>query len=1329
MSSGDAAVFEALPIATFVINSGGDITDSNLAAGSLCNVRNKADLCKKKFIEALVASEDQSEARVRLTEALEGAGAEGRPVKVNIVTRSGRKQVVFRMATKRRDGKLDGAVVTAQELAEVRQLAGEAVGSTSNAAGRSLSGALEGSLVPTFCVDKEGRIVEWTSKLEKTSGLSKAQTLGLDFSSQCVCEPFQRATRKAVDQALRGLEISRFKVELPRQVGSTHDKDAWLRFAPWRSDDGTIIGAVGMCEDATEMDQLLAQAEWLKQSTFELLECCNALVFSIDESLNCLEVNRRMKLMIGKDRDEIAGKSAFSLFEDKDKAELQRAADIAVGGELGACIQLVLKPNINVVLGMSPLFNFSGKVVGALAVMHVYVCPTAQPRESDAPSLESAVSKTKAMVMHEMRSPLHGIIGLSNTLSQDKSSFQKPLQLMGHSAERVLDLITNLMDYWSWLDTPPNTYEEMVDLAVLAREVVAKSSTLKNRQGKPLKKDKVNLTHELESISVQGDPQGLTQVLHQLLNNSLKFTQEGVVKLSVFGQDNNAIIQIEDAGIGIKEDSFDRMFKPFEQEDASESRRYDGIGIGLAIVHEVVRIHRGSYKVQAAQPKGTIIRITLPCSFSPDEVATQSSPLDKHEVKPLKVPMPASLPKSAESNWIGQPSSLGLSLLNKMAIINGRESLGSRTAASLPSVMEGVQFTESEDKLILSVDDDFVNQEVMRSILEPTGFTVTACMNGSECLEYIDGAQNAKPKVILLDLMMPGLSGFDVLQTLRKQYSPAELPIIMVSAKNQSSSVVKGYELGCNDWVHKPFCSQELIARINLHMRFREMFVACRGPAALEAHQPDEVCKSLSTPGSSAPVSLNQLPVIPSREQPTPDSTPNDATVLVATVNCQTAGDEELLPLFEAFQKLVDEYNPLRADFVGGSLILVANAADKTNHADKMLGLAVRLQGAAVQLNNALPVSIGLHTEAGKVHCSIKSSKGFQQYPASSFFSSTVRKAKLLSEAAADDYILLSHDTKSWLTANTDAELARMNVTMQAGSASNSIGPFYFIAKPGVASAGSSPLRAARIAAPAPAPAPAAPAASVGLSDGPRLAELQLELQKAHQACKVLTLQHREAEEKVLKLQFKMSDQAAARKDGAASSHTPGSTRSEKPNASTVFLQWQNAHLQAELRHSQQALLNTKAELQMQVMACQFLESKHSQLQARMEHLELDLSFNAARSSASDHGDMPVWHSSSTADLPPYGSTGLSAHSPCGIGHGMMPGSAGQLVGMHGMHNVPSAGFGDALLAGMDTADVPGSRMPGRTPGPPAGAGCMVPDLATHTLPGASSGFPTRMRH
>ncbi|CAJ1441109.1 unnamed protein product, partial [Effrenium voratum] len=741
-------------------------------------------------------------------------------------------------------------------------------------------------------------------------------------------------------------------------------------------------------------------------------------------------------------------------------------------------------------------------------------------------------------------------------------------------AERVLDLATNMMDYWNLAEEPVRSAkrkDEVLDLAALAKDVVTKSESFKDKRGKPLKRDKVNLKTDLEHVTISADSPAVQQMLSQIVTNALKFTAEGEVCLSVREdpQNDSAIISVRDTGIGIKPESVQGMLDAFQQEDSSESRKYDGIGLGLAIVREVVRIHSGRCEIKPSGSKGTVVTVTLPRSQRESAGQGEADASAK-----IIVPAPGMKPRGAPSCWLGPSAQIGIQVVPKQTL---NLNAGSRTATSLPSLKEGLPmqyFEDDDDNLIMSVDDDFVNQEVMRSILEPCGFKVVACMNGSECLEYLDG-NNPRPRLMLLDLMMPGLSGFDVLQALQKKCSLQEFPVVMVSAKNQSSSVVKGYELGCTDWIHKPFCRQELIARVKARV---------------------SVSTSLSGYKLTA---LDKL-----------DSKACAAVTAVLT--------ESLAPVFQEFEALSAKYDVLRTEMFGSSYVAVAmGTGDDTRHADKLLLLAQKMLD--ITHKASMCISIGLHTETS-VPAILT---GNRQYPNSSFFSNTLQKAKLLCDVAAENRIILSRSARCRLSADVEAELQQSGLRLLLGSSDSQTGEFYYVARS--MELHPQPLKEAGALAEQP------QAASPNDEDANlrkkqmAVQELQEELLQTRNGLTIMQQQLTVAEEQMMQAKAESQSlrvQLQARQSTAQPEVQP-EVKPANSSASLLFLQWQNAHLQAEIRHYQSALSNTKAELQMQIMAGQLLESKHSLLQARVEHLELDLAFKAAYGGQEEGSDWP----------------------------------------------------------------------------------------------------------
>jgi len=191
--------------------------------------------------------------------------------------------------------------------------------------------------------------------------------------------------------------------------------------------------------------------------------------------------------------------------------------------------------------------------------------------------------------MHELRSPLHGIIGLAKTLSQDESSFQKPLKMISQSAERVLEFVTNLMDYWNLSDDPTELVQDPIDMASILSETLARCESAVNKRGKPMKKDTVSLTTELSSNLpvVMGDQQNINSMLYHIIINALKFTHKGEVKISIMptGSNTALMVKVEDSGIGIGKYSLDRVFLPFHKRTLLKAGSMRALALGLPLQH------------------------------------------------------------------------------------------------------------------------------------------------------------------------------------------------------------------------------------------------------------------------------------------------------------------------------------------------------------------------------------------------------------------------------------------------------------------------------------------------------------------------------------------------------------------------------------------------------------------------------------------------------------------------------------------------------------------------------------------------------------------------
>ena len=259
--------------------------------------------------------------------------------------------------------------------------------------------------------------------------------------------------------------------------------------------------------------------------------------------------------------------------------------------------------------------------------------------------------------------------------------------------------------------------------------------------------------------------------MYNLVGNAIKYTSEGKIVISASVIDDNIRVQVVDTGQGIPAEHLEHIFEPLIQAGQDASSYRQGAGLGLSISRQLIELMGGSLYVSSQPMVGTTFSFTLP-------LATQEE-LDHYN----------------ES--------------------------GNYSHFQAPEVLESNQQDNSEihedpdGPLLVIADDEPVNLRVLDSFLKLEGYRVRTACDGPETIELIE---KEKPELLLLDIMMPGMSGYQVCETLRKQHDHAQLPIIMLTALNQPEDRVRGFEVGANDYLSKPFNKQELAARITAHL-------------------------------------------------------------------------------------------------------------------------------------------------------------------------------------------------------------------------------------------------------------------------------------------------------------------------------------------------------------------------------------------------------------------------------------------------------------------------------------------------------------------------------
>ena len=383
---------------------------------------------------------------------------------------------------------------------------------------------------------------------------------------------------------------------------------------------------------------------------------------------------------------------------------------------------------------------------------------------------------------HELRTPLNSILGFSELLSDEifgplSDKQKKHVSNIYNSGNHLLQLINNILDIAKIESGKMELHYENFPVVQAISEVEAVVKTLTDKKHQRLVK-KIDADIPL----LKADRIKLKQILYNLLSNAVKFTPEGgeivlearavrgeditafAKRPICMGKDNCLQLSVTDTGIGIKKEDHERIFSEFEQVDNSFSRRYEGTGLGLALTRKLVELHGGEIFVDSDEGRGSTFTIVIPL-FDPSVAA-------KDKLLPAE---------SDEAIY--------------------EVELKTRTG---------------EAPLILVVEDDASTSELMTLYLARGGYRVAHVYNGETALSRI---REIKPFAVLLDVMLPGKDGWEILQELKSDPELKEIPVIISSIIDNKEL---GFALGASDYLVKP------IDRVNLLKKLEDLSLATR---------------------------------------------------------------------------------------------------------------------------------------------------------------------------------------------------------------------------------------------------------------------------------------------------------------------------------------------------------------------------------------------------------------------------------------------------------------------------------------------------------------------
>lgn len=389
-------------------------------------------------------------------------------------------------------------------------------------------------------------------------------------------------------------------------------------------------------------------------------------------------------------------------------------------------------------------------------------CRDISQRKKDALELlraQKAKELFLANISHEIRTPINGIAGMADLLSQNPSAEDQTLYLKAikTAAENLKVIINDILDLAS-IESGKLKFEKInFNLDKTIRSLVDTFRLQSQEKGIVLeyKKDP-----DIPSVFI-GDPVRLNQILINLISNALKFTHQGSITITVAlhqikSKDYHLLFEIKDTGIGIPKTKLKTIFESFSQADASVTRKYGGTGLGLTIVRQLVQMQHGSIKVSSVENEGSTFTAIIPY-------------------------------KLGNTNLQISGEKTGLSKALKL-----------------------------ENASILLVEDNDINRLYAGSILKMWGCPFDTAENGEVALEKL---KNSHFDLVLMDIQMPVMDGFETTKVIRQwNNEKSNIPIIALTANATQKDIDKCISLGMNDCLTKPFTQEDLLRILDRYL-------------------------------------------------------------------------------------------------------------------------------------------------------------------------------------------------------------------------------------------------------------------------------------------------------------------------------------------------------------------------------------------------------------------------------------------------------------------------------------------------------------------------------
>jgi PAS domain S-box-containing protein len=618
-----------------------------------------------------------------------------------------------------------------------------------------------------FVIDANGVVVAWNRATESLTGVKAEEMLGKGNYEYAI--PFYgerrpilidlvKTPQEELERSYQGLERSG-QVLIGEAILQVRGRETYLqgRARAITGLRGEYLGAIEILHDLTELKRVEHALRDSEQRLRRILETTGEGFWMIDDDSVTTAVNDAMCATLGRPREEILGISIFDFVNDENAAVFREEVKRRALGHGGAYEIRLKRPDgslIPCIFHANPLFDDSGRKTGAFAM--VTNISELKEAEEAAEAASRAKSTFLANMSHEIRTPMNAILGFTQLLQRDPSlnaEQRASLNTIGRSGEHLLALINDILEM-SKIEAGRTTVNPVgFDLHALIDDLAMMFK---------IRTDEKNLLFLVEKPDdlprfILADVGKLRQVLINLLGNAVKFTTQGGITLRVTSTKHGSIAlrlitEVEDTGAGIAPEDLGKVFEYFEQAGAGAASE-GGTGLGLAISREYVRLMGGDISVTSQPRKGTLFHFEI-----------DARELAGEQIKPPP---------------------------------RRRRVLGLRPGQ--PAFR------------ILLVDDKEENRHFLRALLQAAGFTTREAVNGLEAVKLFEEWQ---PHLILMDVRMPVMDGYEATRLIKATEKGRHTPVIAVSASVFYENREQILRTGADDFIGKPYREDDLFQKL-----------------------------------------------------------------------------------------------------------------------------------------------------------------------------------------------------------------------------------------------------------------------------------------------------------------------------------------------------------------------------------------------------------------------------------------------------------------------------------------------------------------------------------